>query len=203
MKVALVLFASTAFCLATLAASGQSVSGLRIGDKASKLTLLQEKPSAIDTYKSMTVQKWVLPGGNELSVTTSMDGLIVYLESDWNGKSPGTGCDLPGLKFGVTTLADLRMRFGSNGFEFKNRGGVIKTPDGVVMLNSYEIGSVVVTFITKVNQDEYQQAQKSSQHVEVAEFARLDAISYADAEYAKDEWGERIYDPDYKKADWR
>jgi hypothetical protein len=37
----------------------------------------------------------------------------------------------------------------------------------------------------------------------VAEHAELDAITIADAEYAKSEWGDRIYDPKYKKIEWK
>jgi hypothetical protein len=31
----------------------------------------------------------------------------------------------------------------------------------------------------------------------------LDAISIAESGYAKNEWGDRIYDPNYQKANWK
>lgn len=106
-----------------LSAQGQSICGLQIGDGISQLKKLG-KTVAQDTYKSFLVQKWTLPDGNDLSATTDATHKIVYLESDWNGGDESTCSDLPWLKFGKTTLADIRKRFGSNGFMFKERGGM-------------------------------------------------------------------------------
>ena len=131
------------------------------------------------------VQKWTLRNGNELSATVNAAGKIVYLESDWNGSADATGCDLADLRFGTTSLGDLRRRFGSNGFAFKGRGGVLTTPDGVVMINSYDAVGVLATFFTKVNGT----TGESKNSAPVADHAKLDALSIADAEYAKSEWG--------------
>jgi hypothetical protein len=110
------------------------------------------------------------------------------MESEWNGKSDETGCDLHGLKFGVTTLTELRKRFGSNGFGFKERGPAMRTADGVVMFNSLEVGTSVVTFVTKVKAVEYGAAKERDKSVEIGDFARLDAISIAGPECARSEW---------------
>lgn len=75
----------------------------------------------------------------------------------------------------------------------------MSTPDGVVMINSYDAGTVVVTFFTKVIAN----TAESSSNAPVADRAKLDAISIADADYAKSEWGERVYDTNYKKSDWK
>jgi hypothetical protein len=136
-------------------------------------------------------------------VTTAQSGKVVYLESDWNDKNNETGFDLPGLKFGETTLTDIRRRFGSNGFEFKERGGVIDVPDGIVMLNSYEVGANVVTFFTKVSEADYTKAKSAGEKWDVADHARLVSVSVASAEYAQSEWGKRIYDPGYKAVTWK
>jgi len=125
------------------------------------------------------------------------------MESDWAGKSDDSSCDLPGLRFGVTTLADIRKRFGSNGFGFKNRDAVISVPDGVVLFNSYEVGNVVVTFITKVNDNGAVSVKPEEVPTPVADRAKLDAISIADAGYAETEWGTRLDDPQYKKPVWK
>lgn len=183
-------------------ANGQSLLNLRIGDDVSRLTLLDIKPSTVDTYKSFSVRKWTLSTGNDLSVTTSSSGGIVYLESDWNGRTADSACDLPGLKFGVTTLGDLRKRFGSNGFGFEHRPAIIQLQDGIAMTNSYEVGTNIVTFITKVG-TEFLRLKESGQSGSIADHASLDAISIAAVGYAKDEWGDRIYDPNYKKIDWK
>lgn len=174
------------------------MSNLRIGDDVSRLAALGT-PAATDRYKSLIVQKWNLANGNELSITANEAGKIVYIESDWGGGDETTECDLDNLKFGVTTLSDLRKRFGSNGLGFKGRGIVINIPDAVVMINSYETGSSVVTFFTKVIRN----AAGSQEGAPVGDRARLDAISIADPSYADSEWGERVYDPKYKKIQWK
>jgi hypothetical protein len=176
----------------------QSLQGLHIGEDKSALAKLGV-PETIEKYKSYVVQKWTLASGNALSATVNSEGKIVYLESDWNGSADATGSDLDGLRFGATSLADLRRRFGSNGFRFKGRGGVLRTSDGVVMINSYDTSTAVVTFFTKVPSG----ASQSSNSTPVAARAKLDALSIADADYAKSEWGERIYDPNYKKPEWK
>jgi hypothetical protein len=57
---------------------GQSVSNLHIGDDESKVAQLGSKPASTDTYKSFTPRRWRLNNGNDLSVTTSSSGRIVY-----------------------------------------------------------------------------------------------------------------------------
>ncbi len=183
-------------------ADGQSLSSLHIGDPATKLAALG-KPVETSDNKGMTVQRWVLPNGNDLSVTTSQAGKIVYIESDWNaGADKNPLCDLSGLQFGQTTLTQLRKRFGSNGLSFKDRGGQMLAEDGAVMLNSYETGNAVVTFYNKISNAEVSKLDPEGQG-SMADHARLDAISIADGDYAKSEWGDRIYDPQYKKIDWK
>ena len=200
-----VVSVTTAFILGLAwpdSSAAQSLSSLRIGDPQSKLSSFGPASDSA-SYKTMEMRKWVLPSGNELSVTTGSNGEIVYLESDWDGKNDDPACDLPGLHFGVTTLSELRKRFGSNGFEFKDRGPGIKTEDGFVMMNTWEVGKVVITFYTKIGQQEYDRMKASGLNPPPADYAKLDAISIADAGYAKSEWGERIYDPQYKKIEWK
>src|SRR5258708_21852226 len=141
-----------------IALKAQSLLGLRVGDTAS--TLSKHGPvSGEDRYKGMDLFKWILPNRNALTATVDQEGEIVYLESDWGGKSDDTGCDLAGLKFGVTTLADLVTRLGSNGFGFKTRPHSRQTDDGVMLLNSYEVGNVVVTFYTRISGADYVKVQ--------------------------------------------
>lgn len=71
------------------------------------------------------------------------------------------------------------------------------------MMNSYEAGGVVVTFYRKIKQGEFSRLKASGANPSVADYARLDAISIADDEYATSEWGERVYDPAYKKTEWK
>ena len=195
-----ILFLSVVIAFSFSVAAAQSLAGLRIGDNETALVKLGS-PAATDRYKTYVVRKWKLADANELSVTVDHEGKIVYLESDWGGSGEASGrgevteSDLHDLRFGVTRLSDLRMRFGSNGLMFKERGGVQPIADGVVMLNSYEVGNSVVTFFTVAGAF----AGKGSA---VAERAKLNAISIADAQYATSEWGDRVYDPGYKKIEW-
>jgi hypothetical protein len=71
------------------------------------------------------------------------------------------------------------------------------------MMNTWEVGKVVITFYTKVGQQEYDRMKASGLNSSPADYAKLNAISIADADYAKSEWGDRIYDPQYKKIEWR
>lgn len=185
-----------------LKSEAQTLAGLKIGDYATEVTVLGQ-PVATESYKSFLVRKWAFSNGNELSMATDSKDHIVYLESDWNGDDDATACDLPGLKFGVTTLSDIRKRFGSNGFTFKRREGTIQVPDGVVLMSSYEVGNAVVTFITKVPVTGEQPAPQAAPGSDIADRATLDAISISDPKYAESEWGERVYDPKYKKVDWK
>jgi len=179
----------------------QSLHGLKVGEPSATLGPLGA-PSDSDTYKGMAVQRWDRPNGNSLSVTIGKNG-VVFIESDWNGSDDAPGCDLPGLRFEKTTLAELRKRFGSNGFGYKARGYSAETPDGIVMMNSYEVGVVVVTFYTKINRDEFSSLKASGKNPWPADYAKLDAISIAEDNYATSEWGERVYDPAYKKIEWK
>jgi len=182
--------------------AAQSLLGTRVGEPSTMLSRLG--PAAeTDNYKGMTVRRWNLPNGNEFSATVGANGKIAYLESDWNGKSDDSGCDLQGLRFGITTLSELRKRFGSNGFEYTARGFVADTQDGVVMMNSYDAGGVVITFYTKINRDEFSRAKASGTNPLLADYAKLDAISLTNHAYANSEWGDRVYDPAYKKIDWK
>jgi hypothetical protein len=174
--------------------AAQSLSSLRIGDPPSKLSSLGPMSDS-GSYKGMELRKWVLPSGNELSVTIGSNGLIVYLESDWDGKNDDPACDLTHLHFGSTTLSELRKRFGKNGFGFEDRPPAIETADGAVMINSWEVGTVVVTFYTRIGQQDYDRMKASGANPPPADYAKLDAISIAGADYAKSEWGDRIYDP--------
>src|ERR1700676_4882883 len=67
-------------------AKAQSLMGFRVGDTPSKLSKLGPV-SGEDTYKGMDVFKWILPDRNVLSATVDREGEIVYVKSDWGGKS--------------------------------------------------------------------------------------------------------------------
>ena len=87
-----------------------SLSGLKIGDPISTVSSIGLAPSAKNRTGPFTTIRWVFPDGNELSVTCSSTGKIVYIESDWGEQQSGVISDFPGLNYGGTTLADLRRK---------------------------------------------------------------------------------------------
>lgn len=182
-------------------AHAQSLSSVQIGDTSSKLSPLG-KPASLEAEKDGTVRRWTLPNGNDLSATTDRDSHVVYLEADWNHTDANTGCDLPWLQFGATTLTQIRKHFGSNGFAFKGQAGQLLAKDGAVLLNSYELGNTVITFYNKVSNAEISKLNPEGQS-SFADHARLDAISFASQGYAKAQWGDRIYDPRYQQIAWK
>jgi hypothetical protein len=191
---------ATALITAVMARA-QSLSSLHIGDPGARLAALG-KPTSTDTRNGNTVRKWTLPNGNDLSATTDGSGRIIFIESDWNGADDSPACDLPNLHFGKTTLAELRARFGSNGFAFKELSGQLLSSDGAVLVNSYEANGVVITFYNKVSNKAAAQLDPEGQTT-IADQAKLDAISIASPGYAKAEYGDRVYDPNYKPVTWK
>ena len=66
--------------------------------------------------------KWVLPNGNDLSVTyNSETDRIVYMEVDWCKKKSALSTGLAKKQFGTTSLRDIRKTFKSNGFTYADR----------------------------------------------------------------------------------
>jgi hypothetical protein len=183
-------------------AKAQSMTGIRIADTASTLSKFGPV-SGEDKYKGLDVFKWIFSNRNMLTATVNKEGEIVYLETDWGGTTDETGCDLAGLKFGGTTLADLEKRFGSKGFAYKGRTHARQTDDGFVLLNSWEVDSVVITFYTRINAKDYEQVKAKGADAAASGYAKLEGISMANAAYAKTEWGERVANPAYKKIDWK
>jgi hypothetical protein len=53
----------------------------------------------------------------------------------------------------------------------------------------------------KINREEFSRVKASEANPSPADYAKLDAISITDDGYAKNEWGDRVYDPAYKKID--
>ncbi|SEB62759.1 hypothetical protein [Terriglobus roseus] len=193
-------FAPLCLLMASMA-QAQALSSLHIGDASRKLAALG-KPASSQADGDRAVARWTLPNGNDLSATTGKNSRIVYLEANWNRVNNATGSDLSWLRFGTTTLTEIRKHFGSNGFAFKGQAGQLLADDGAVLLNSYEVGDAVITFYNKVNNAEVAKLDPNGQST-FADHARLDAISIASQSYAMTEWGDRVYDPQYKKITWK
>lgn len=183
------------------ASGAQSILGLGVGDDQAKLQTIGSPPSAVEHPGSFTVTAWNLSNGNTLSVTTSKGGVIVYIELDWGGREGGTQSEFPGFTFGKTTLADIRQKFASNGMAFEHRPTSTKVEGGIALLNSYEVGSVIVTFITKIQNIDIPAIQKNPSSLPGA--ATLDALILSDLDYVRINWGKAVYDTDYKPIQWK
>lgn len=193
-----------ALCASTAPATAQSMSGLSLRDDLAKTATLGLKPAATQEMGPFSMRRWTFPDGNDLAVTARRsDGRIVYLESSWGGRVPGSPTDFPGVAFGETTLSDLRRIMGSNGFSYASRT-MFETNEGIGTANSYEIAGApgaVVTFISLVRKSEIDGIRSGKR--KLGEVAKVDSVVLADAAYLDGLWGkERRSDPNAKPVRW-
>jgi hypothetical protein len=204
---AILLKALTALALAAFpisAVSAQSLSGVRIGDNISVTARIGYPPTARNQSGPFTMRKWKLEDGNDLSVTTTSGGTIVYIETDWGGEQGGSYSDFPRFYYGRTSLSEIRKNLGNNGFAFGDRTAK-RAPDGsIVFFNSYEIvdfDNTIITFITKI--DKKEAGVFSNKSLDPASYAKLMSIILGYPEYLRNIWGSQlVFDPAYQKIRW-
>jgi hypothetical protein len=180
-------------------AQAQFLEALKIGDDAKLAVAGFGPPNLSGSFKDYRQWKWKRPNGNDISISAKSDLEIAYIELDWGGIPDGAKTDMFDFVFGQTSLADIRKKLGSNGMAFRQRAASAPAPTGVVLLNSYDVGGVVVTFYSVINAADKDKAL--ADEAAFASFAKLEAISLASDAYAQENWGERIYDPNYKKVE--
>jgi hypothetical protein len=185
-------------------AQAQSLSGIKIGDAPSVLEKMNLEPLAREGRGAIKMVKYKLANGNELSVTyNSRENRVIYIEDDWSLKPEGAATDIPAIKFGVTTLEDIRRVNGSNGFSWKSTA-MNRTEDQLVTFNAYEIKgkpNQVAVFVTSLSIPEVK--NKMSDPTQVAKFFMLQAIILAEEAYLDEIWGEeKVYDKDSKPISW-
>jgi hypothetical protein len=185
-------------------AQAQSLSGIKVGDAPGVLEKLNLKPLAREERGAMKSVKFMLPNGNELSVTyNSRENRIIYIENDWSSKPAGTATDIPTFKFGITTLEDIRRVNGSNGFNWKSTV-MQRIEDRMITFNAYKIKSKpnqVAVFVTALSIPEFK--NNGSDPSEMAKFFKLDALILAEEDYLDEIWGEeKLYDKDSKPINW-
>jgi hypothetical protein len=181
--------------------TAQSLSGIKIGDHYSVAASLGMDPVAFQKEGPFDFLKYSFKSGNILSLTVDRQSQkIVYMESDWGGRSAGAYSDYPGFSFGRTTLSEVRKKLGSNGMAFTERPVVSEVQGGIVTFNSYEIGSVVVTFVTKVIDKDIPRV--ASKEIELGQASKLDAIIIMSPEYADMTWGRTVRYSSYRKGRW-
>jgi hypothetical protein len=180
----------------------QSLSGLRIGDELSTASI-GIMPVAKEQSGSFTITKWRFANDNELSVTARA-GKIVFMELDWGGHQNGAQSDFPGLLFGKTTLAEMLDKFGP-GITFSDRPWLDETKDGILLLSYYEVGSVILNVVTKVNNIDLPAVKVELQKgiPAMQKYARLVAMILAAPEYARAMWGNVVYEANSKRIEWK
>ncbi len=175
----------------TGAARAQSIFGFTLGQDLRTGAQTHPEPTDVGKERTYAVARWRLEAGNSISVTAAHGtGKIVFIESDWGGDAAKAATDIQGLTFGSTTLADIRTKFGSNGFGFKSNVVSVIDKD-IVSFNCYPIagdGDRVLVVVTEL--------PVSSVPIVGGEPApklgegRLNAVIIASLAYLKEIWGE-------------
>jgi len=188
--------------------SAQSVAGIEVGDPPTLLDKLNLKAVAHVTQGSTDSTKYVLPNGDELSVTSdSQAKKIVYVEHDWSRGSANTPADFPGFTFGVTTLEEIRKVTHSNGFTYR-RNAMGAAAGEFFTFNAYTLANkpdLVVVFVTAFNVSEVRNALggRNPSRDEMARYLKLDGLILAREDYLDQLWGvEKVSDPENKPIAW-
>lgn len=137
-----------ALLLVAAPAAAQELRGITLN---AQLPADYPAPQGTETQGPFSFSGWTLAHGNGLSATTSSaTGEVLYVETWWGGSDQARDTGISGLVFGETTLAEIRARFGSNGFFFGQRGGAARFGDTAAFFTSYEIegGSAVLSLVT-------------------------------------------------------
>ena len=189
-------------------ASGQSISGIHVGDSRTAVEGLKLKSTAKENQGSTEATKYKLANGNELSVTLdTQKNRVVYIEVDWNKNPEGAASDFPGLKFGLSTLEDIRKVDGSNGFSYQTTA-MGESNGNLITFNAYRIENkpgIAVVFVTVLNIAELRKkiGNRESTQADVPGNLKLDALILADESYLDEIWGkEKSYDPANKPIKW-
>lgn len=186
-----------------LQAMERAFHGVRIGASSKSLHKLKLKQINRSGSGPIKVTKWMLPNGNDLSVTyNSETDRIVYMEVDWCRKKSASSTGLAKKQFGTTSLGDIRKAFKSNGFTYTNKAFLV-TPTEFVTFNAFELHNtpnIIAVFITSISQEDQNKirALQSEKEMsdEVSNAFKLVAIVLADEAYLDQIWGaKKVYDP--------
>lgn len=177
----------------SLLASFADISMLKIKIGSPESDLKKIKLEEIAREDGMV--KFRTENGNDFSVTTE-NGKVVFMENDWKQNPKSAKTLLPWFEFGITSLKDIRNKFATNGFIFKNIGP-LKTDTDVILFNCFEFDSdnndILVT-VTKIPID------VTTTEDMVGEKAKLEALIVADKTYLESIWGkDKVFDTNYKK----
>jgi len=182
-------------------AQAQSMSGVNVGDNTAAATKALGAPASSSQGIAFNQSKWTLANGNELIVNADSAGKILYLETAWNQQPESAQTGVYDFTFGKTTLAEVRTKLNSGGLAFAKRPPLLQLPDGVVLVTSFEVGSVVMTFYGVVTGEDVAKGRAQAANGGFALFAKLDSVSITSPAFAKTQWGDPMYPANYKKSD--
>ncbi|MBN3342822.1 hypothetical protein H5A44_10310 [Pectobacterium brasiliense] len=156
----------------------EAFQGFRIGNTIDKLGDSRLEKIAIEGMGNIKISKIKLKNGNEFSITyDSIKSRIIYMEIDWNQNKSGEKTGINGLTFGKTTLSEIRKKYQSNGFSYKERS-FIKSGDVTATFNAFELKNSpndIIIFVTKTS-EKIGIEIKTDKKNKVGEIFTLDAI---------------------------
>ncbi len=183
-------------------AAAQSIEGLTVGSRVGAAARFGA-PGAVEEISGYLARKWSLPDKNDLSITATKAGSIVYIEKDWIAPAGELRAGIKDFAFGTTTLAHVRESLGSNGFSFADHM-MAPMPNGLVMFNCYgssTSATIATCFVTLVSNADRETVVAQPDMVSKA--AHLVAVIVADTSYLKTIWGSKeLFDPANKPVDW-
>ena len=194
------------FLALTAGTQAQTLNGIRIGEDITTASRIAGKPTSRVAAGPHEEVRWRLSDGNKLALATDpVNGRIAYAEATWGGRPDGKPADFPGLRYGETTLADIRRHAENNGFAFVERL-LDERPDGLRLFSSYEVeGSpgLVVTFVTRMSTRDTQRLKDKQESVDINRAAKLDGIILGEAHYLESIWGQaKLKGKNYKPIRW-
>ena len=177
--------------------------GVRIGAPITTLQKIGLKPIDRSGSGAIKITKYLLENGNAMSVTyDSVQDRILYMEIDWNQQTSGMDLGLGALRFGSSTLQQIRRLYKSNGFSYA-RHMMVPIADEIVAFNAFELNrtpTIIVVFITKLSRDLRQHIaglpEDQQAIAKIGEHFTLDAVVVAGERYLDEIWGkDKVYDP--------
>ncbi len=187
----------------------QSIAGHIIGENRSRL---DELGTAAWEYSSGQYENatFKIGAGVSLSGTTEkLTGRVVRLEATWSGQGQPQLAYFSDFRFGQTSLASIRQRFGSAGALPGSGSPVLTTSDsGIAISSFYEVAgsSVIATFVTKVSRDalvDLQRRYGSEIYAHAAQAAILDSVVLSDVAYFRTLRGTAtVFDIGYRPVTW-
>ena len=169
-------------------AAAQVVAGHSIGEDRGKLDGVAWQNS----FGGYVDGKFMAANGVEVSATSEqITGKLVRLEAKWDGKGLRQLAYFSDFRFGQTTLADIKKRFGNLGLLPAGGSSVLSTPDGgVTISNFYEISGskTIATFVTKIGRAELLDLKRrygAEAYAHMETVATLNSMAISDAVYFK------------------